>query len=197
MKNSILFLKSRIFFKQILWAMITLLILVIICMQWLSGNTNHGDYIVVPDLAKKDLIEVANLLQDKSLRFQVIDSANYRGDFPRNSVISQKPAAGSQVKANKKIYLQLNASGYSNISLPQLIQVTQRNATSKLQAVGLKVAKITYIDALGKDMVYGVKYRDKWINAGYKLPKMSEIELICGNGTRPNLDSTNVIIEFP
>lgn len=192
MKNSILFLKSRFFLKQILGALLVLFLLVVISMQMLAWTTEHGNYIVVPDLSKKDLNEVANILAAQSLRFQVIDSANFRSDFPKKVVISQKPLAGSEVKANKKIYLQVNPSGYANISLPELVQVTQRNATSKLQAVGLKVEKVTYIDALGKNMVYGVKYHNKLIKPGFKLPKMSAIELICGNGNRPYNDAPNL-----
>ncbi len=197
MKNSILFLKSRIFFKQIVLASLLLVVLVIGSMQWLSWSTKHGEQITVPDLTKKELPEVQQLLASQSLRFQVIDSANYRADFPANSVISQKPSAGSMVKANKKIYLQLNPSGYSDISLPELIQVTQRNATSKLQAVGLRVGKVTYIDALGKDMVYGIKFRNKLVKQGFKLPKMSEVELICGNGVRPQDGNPNLYKDLP
>ena len=197
MKNSILFLKSRIFFKQIIIASLVLVLLVILSMQMLSWTTNHGKNIVVPDLSKLSLSEAENILEGQSLRFQVIDSANFRGDFPKNSVISQKPAAGSLVKINKKIYLQLNPSGYSDISLPELVQVTQRNATSKLQAVGLVVSKITYIDALGKDMVYGVRYGNKLVKAGFKLPKMSGVELICGNGTRPEDGTPKLYKDLP
>ena len=197
MKNSILFLKSRFFLKQIFGALLVLLIIVVISMQMLAWTTAHGDYIVVPDLSKKEIAEVAHILAAQSLRFQVIDSANFRSDFPKNAVISQKPLPGSEVKANKKIYLQLNPSGYANISLPELVQVTQRNATSKLQAVGLKIEKVTYIDALGKNMVYGVKYQNKLIKPGFKLPKMSEIELICGNGNRPENGTPNVNQTLP
>lgn len=186
MKNSILFLKSRIFFKQILRAVGIVILLIVVALQWLAWNTKHGETIVVPDLTGKHLEEVSALLAQQSLRFQVIDSASFNANFPKKSVIRQKPLAGSQVKANKKIYLQLNPSGYGVISLPELIQVTQRNAASKLQAVGLLVSKVSYIDALGKDMVYGVKYKGELVVSGFKLPKMSEVELICGNGIRPS-----------
>ena len=55
-----------------------------------------------------------------------------------------------------------------------------------LKAVGLDVQRVTYIDELGKDMVYYIKYKGKNINPGQKLPKTSKIELVCGNGTIPN-----------
>jgi hypothetical protein len=54
-----------------------------------------------------------------------------------------------------------------------------------LRAVGLDVERVTYIDELGKDMVYRIKFRGKYISPGDRLPKTSKIELICGNGTIP------------
>ena len=51
-----------------------------------------------------------------------------------------------------------------------------------LRAVGLDVGSITYIDELGKDMVYRIRYKGKAIAPGYKLPKTSKIDLICGSG---------------
>ena len=70
--------------------------------------------------------------------------------------------------------------------MPKVIQVTQRNAASMLRAVGLDVQRVTYIDELGKDMVYYIKFRGKRINEGDKLPKTSKIELVCGNGNVPD-----------
>ena len=54
-----------------------------------------------------------------------------------------------------------------------------------LRAVGLDVQGVTYIDELGKDMVYYIKHKGQNINPGDKLPKTSKVELICGNGTIP------------
>ena len=64
--------------------------------------------------------------------------------------------------------------------------MTKRNATSRLRAVGLEVQRVTYIEELGKDMVYRMKYKGKYIKPGDKLPKTSKIELVCGNGKIPD-----------
>jgi beta-lactam-binding protein with PASTA domain len=72
------------------------------------------------------------------------------------------------------------------VTVPNIIQVTQRNATSMLRAVGLDVQRTTYIDQLGKDMVYYIKHKGKQIKPGDKLPKTSKIELVCGNGSIPD-----------
>ena len=118
------------------------------------------------------------------LRYEVLDSANFNPDYPRFSIIDQNPPAGNKVKRNRKIYLTVNPSGYKKVTVPNIEQVTKRNATSMLRAVGLDVQRTTYIDELGKDMVYYIKFKGKRIKPGDKIPKTSKVELVCGNGNR-------------
>jgi len=126
-----------------------------------------------------------DVLALKDLRYEVVDSANFDPQYPRFSIIEQNPPAGSKVKKNRKIYVTVNPSGYKKVSVPDIIQVTRRNATSMLRAVGLDVDKVTYIDELGKDMVYRIRFEGKYIKPGDKLARTSSIELVCGNGTVP------------
>jgi beta-lactam-binding protein with PASTA domain len=116
----------------------------------------------------------------------VVDSADFNPDYPRFSVIEQNPKAGNKVKENRKIYVTVNPSGYKKVTVPNIIQVTQRNAASMLKAVGLEVGRVSYIDELGKDMVYYIRHNGKTIKPGDRLPKTSKIELVCGNGDIPD-----------
>jgi beta-lactam-binding protein with PASTA domain len=127
-------------------------------------------------------MDMRTAIEEAGLRYEVLDSANYSPNYPRFSIIEQNPKAGNKVKENRKIYFTVNPSGYKKVTLPNIIQVTQRNASSMLRAVGLDVQRVTYIDELGEDMVYYIKHKGKIISPGDKLPKTSKIELICGNG---------------
>lgn len=185
MRNFILFLKSRTFLINLGLAVAVLIFLAFLAMQWLESSTHHGEFVRVPDLAKMSVPDMRKTLEEAGLRYEVVDSANYDPDFPRFSIKEQDPLAGSQVKVNRKIYVTVNPSGYKKVTIPEIIQVTQRNAASMLRAVGLDIDKVTYIDELGKDMVYHIKFQGRYINPGDKLPKTSRIELVCGNGTIP------------
>lgn len=185
MRNFILFLKSRTFLINLGLAVAVLIFLAFLAMQWLESSTHHGEFVRVPDLAKMSVPDMRRTLEEAGLRYEVVDSANYDPDFPRFSIKEQDPLAGSQVKVNRKIYVTVNPSGYKKVTIPEIIQVTQRNAASMLRAVGLDIDKVTYIDELGKDMVYHIKFQGRYINPGDKLPKTSRIELVCGNGTIP------------
>jgi len=185
MRNFFKFLGSRSFLVQLGLAALLTAVLVFLALQWLKQSTHHGEFVEVPDLSRMTVTQMRDVLDASDLRFEVVDSANYNPDYPRFSIIEQDPPAGNQVKQNRKIYVTVNPSGYKKVTVPDIIQVTRRNATAMLRAVGLDVDEVTYIDELGKDMVYRIRYQGKYVNPGDKLPKTSRIELVCGNGTVP------------
>jgi beta-lactam-binding protein with PASTA domain len=185
MRNFFKFLGSRSFLVQLGLAALLTAVLVFLALQWLKQSTHHGEFVEVPDLSRMTVTQMRDVLDESDLRFEVVDSANYNPDYPRFSIIEQDPPAGNQVKQNRKIYVTVNPSGYKKVTVPDIIQVTRRNATAMLRAVGLEVDEVTYIDELGKDMVYRIRYQGKYVNPGDKLPKTSRIELVCGNGTVP------------
>ncbi|MDF4223444.1 PASTA domain-containing protein [Maribacter huludaoensis] len=183
MRNFFNFLKSKTFFIQLGLAVLVLIITIFLVLRYLNSTTNHGEFVEVPDFSKKSVMDMRKSIEEAGLRYEVLDSANYNPDYPRFSIIEQNPSAGSKVKENRKIYFTVNPSGYKKVTVPKIIQVTKRNASSMLKAVGLDVQRVTYVDELGKDMVYRIKYKGKDIKPGDKLPKTSKIELVCGNGS--------------
>lgn len=185
MRHFFEFLRSKVFLIQLALALVVLVALCFLVLGWLKSTTGHGEFVEVPDFSKMSVMEMRKTAEGAGLRYEVLDSTNYNPDYPRFSILEQDPPAGSKVKANRKIYFTVNPSGYKKVTVPNVIQVTQRNATAMLRAVGLDVQRVTYIDELGKDMVYNMKYKGKYIKPGDKLPKTSKIELICGNGNIP------------
>jgi len=185
MRNFLDFLRSRTFLIQLGLAILVLITISLITLRWLKSSTNHGEFVEVPDFSKMSVMEMRTSAENAGLRYEVLDSTDYNPEFPRFSILEQDPPAGTKVKENRKIYFTVNPSGYKEVTIPKIIQVTRRNATSMLRAVGLDVQQVTYIDELGKDMVYYIKHKGKEMNPGDKLPKTSKVELICGNGTIP------------
>ena len=179
------FLKSKTFLKQIIIAVVGLLAFIFFLQWWLGYTTNHKQKIQVPDLHKKSLAEVNKILSELDLQAEVIDSASYNPSYPKKSVIEQNPEKGSFVKEKRKIYLTLNPSKYRDISIPDLNGKTQRQATTHLKSIGFKVGtNFTYVPDIGKNVVRGLKYRNKQVGLGDKLPKNTTIDLILGDGSR-------------
>lgn len=191
MRTFLKFLCSRTFFINLGIASVLSVLLVFLSLGLLRVFTRHGTSIEVPDLSRMSSKEMERTLKGAGLRYRILDSAVYVPDCPGRSIIDQSPAAGEKVKAGRKIYLSINRSGYKKVAIPKIIQVTRRNAASMLRAVGLEVGGVTYEYGIGKDMVYRIRYKGEYVSPGDRLPKTSEIELVCGNGKVPESSVTS------
>lgn len=177
------FIKSKTFLKQLLLAIIGMVLFVFGVMKWLDITTNHDQKIEVPSLEKMSLQDVENTLEDLDLNFVIIDSVSYNPNFPPKSVIEQSPEAGNFVKENRKIYLTLNPSGYKNVEIPILYGKTKRQATAQLLAIGFRISsKEILVSDIAKDVVRGLKFKGKDLKEGDKIPKNSMITLMLGDG---------------
>ena len=178
------FLTSKVFFKQLALAIVVVIVLSFFVLKWLNITTNHGEFVVVPNLKGKSIETVKIELDDLDLTMKIQDSANFNPNYPKYSVIEQNPLAGAQVKENRKIYLILNPSGYRKVEVPNILKRTFRQAKPQLQALEFKIGDISYIDNIGKDVVLGMKHNGKTLKPGTMLPLTSTIDLVLGNGNR-------------
>jgi beta-lactam-binding protein with PASTA domain len=177
------FLTTKTFLKQLLFAVLALIILTFIILWWLRATTNHGQKIEVPDLSKMQLDKVEDRLDELDLTFEILDSANYNPDFPKFSVIEQIPKAGKFVKEDRKIYLYLNPSGYRKILVPEVVGKTRRQAEPTLMAMGFVIGKVSYRPYIAKDEVLELRYQGTKLEPGTELQKTAVIDLILGDGS--------------
>ena len=146
--------------------------------------TKHNRYIEVPNLSGLSIDDANKLLKKKKLKSEVLDSSKYFSEIPVNSILSQIPDAGEFVKKKRKIYLNVNPSDYQKVSIPNIIQITKRNAESILNALGFEVSGFQYVDNIGKNMVLEVLYNGEKMNVGDAIARGSKLELILGNGKK-------------
>lgn len=176
------FIKTKTFFLQVFYALCILLAVILGFMYWLDFTTNHGQEITVPDLARMTTVQAEEKLDELELEYVVLDTVDFRKDFPKYSIVEQDPAAGSKVKQERKIYLKLNSGGFTSVKMPDLIEKTLRQAEPSLKAVGLEIGKLEYVPYLGKDMVLKMKLDGKELKPGDKVMKSSKIDLVLGDG---------------
>ena len=180
--NFIKYIFSKYFFKQLFKAIVLTLFFVLVLYFYLNITTNHNKYINVPELKGVNLNKAKVILEENNLSYIILDSALYNPDYPKFSVLEQLPKSNSQVKKNRKIYLTLNPSNYGKVSIPDIIQITQRSANSSLLASGLEIGDVSYENNIGKDMVLEILFNGNKLNIGDMVPKKSKIDLILGNG---------------
>ena len=176
------YLFNKAFLKQLLVAILGLIILMFLVLWWLRSTTNHNQKIEVPELAKLSLDKVEDRLDELDLRYEILDSANYNPEYPKYSVIEQIPKAGKFVKENRKIYLTLNPSGYRKIAVPAVVGKTGRQAEPTLLAMGFKIGKVSTRPHIS-DHVLEMRYNGEKLVPGTEIPKTSVIDLIVGDGS--------------
>jgi beta-lactam-binding protein with PASTA domain len=176
------YLTSRIFFGQVLAALAIIAVIGYLFMHWLTFTTDHGHEITVPDLRKLTEEQVEDKLDELDLDYELLDSVDFRGDYPKYSVVEQDPMPGTKVKVGRKVYIKINSSGFSSVRIPDLIDKTYREAVPTLKALGLEEGTITYVPNLGKDMVLEMRYKGRNLKVGDRVLKASKIDLVLGDG---------------
>ncbi|MBT0606556.1 PASTA domain-containing protein [Aequorivita echinoideorum] len=190
------FLFTKTFLKQVIIAFLAIIVIAFLILWWLRASTNHNERIEVPNLAKMTLDKVAEKLEDMDLRYEILDSANYNPDFPKFSVIEQIPKAGKFVKEDRKIYLNLNPSGYRKIEVPDVLGRTRRQAEPTLLAMGFEIGKISYRPHIS-DNVLELRYKGEKLEPGTPLQKTSVIDLIVGDQSLNRIQSEENYDENP
>jgi len=176
--------KSKSPTKQIFLMVSIVIFVFFLVYNSLMIYTKHNKYIEVPNLLGLNLDEAINILKKNKLKYEVLDSSKFFVEIPNYSIISQIPLESELVKKNRKIYLNVNPRNFQKVSLPNVIQITKRNAESILTALGFQVLEYNYVDDIGKDMVLDVLYDGEKIVPGQKIPMNSGLSLILGNGKR-------------
>lgn len=190
MQGMIEFLKSKIFIVQLLLATIFLTLLFVFTYQWLNAYTRHGETVTVPNLKNMKISQLSNFLKDRNLTFKVADSSVFIIDKPAGIVIEQDPVPNSHVKENRTIYVTITRTVPPQVHLPNLIDVSQRQAEAILASYGLKTGSYTYQLDLAKNAVLAISMNGIILKPGDQVPKGSTIDLVLGDG----IGNTNVII---
>lgn len=159
---------------------------VIVALSWITlfcvdFYTHHGEAEVVPDLRGSTIEEAQVILASKGLRVQVIDSVYVRGK-KLGTIIEQNPSPNSNIKTNRPIYVKINSRFVRQVSLPELSDVSYRQADAMLQSIGLSVGSVEYAPSEYKDLVIQVKFHGRVVLPGTRVPEGSAVVLVVGSG---------------
>jgi beta-lactam-binding protein with PASTA domain len=181
MKSVISYFNRHLILKNIIYAVLITVLVILMLFSWLRISTRHGEAFSVPDLSGYTIAELKPLLEEKKLRWEIFDSV-YSNEHERGTVVEQHPEPGFKVKKNRKIYLTMNAMNPEKVMMPNLVNLTIRQAQSRLESFGLKIGKITYEPDLGINVVLAQKYQGRPLKEGDTIVKGSFIDLVLGRG---------------
>jgi eukaryotic-like serine/threonine-protein kinase len=181
----------RFIFSKAFWInAVIAAVLVFFAAKWMLGYldkyTLHGETTEVPDFTGKKIEDLDDFISGSKIQYIIIDSV-YKTDKPRGTVIDQDPLPGSQVKEGRKIYLTVNAKLPLRVSLPDMTDVTLRQATAILEYYGLKVGNKKYIPDQCFNCVLRMEIRGHRADAGTLVEKNTTVDLVLGQGQSSEL----------
>jgi beta-lactam-binding protein with PASTA domain len=158
---------------------------------WLDFQTEHGITVETPNLTGLKLKELQAMADTLEVELVVVDSL-YSDDFPRGTVADQDPKPGSSVKRGRKIYLTVNAMLPKQVVVPDVKNLSLRQAKAVLESVGLKLGGLEYQPDIAKNAVLQQKIRGKVVKKGTLAFSGTVVDLVLGDG----LSNTRVLIPY-
>lgn len=196
-KKLIRYIEERIVLRNIVLAFLILFFGTTIIMQILKIYTRHNHDLTVPDFTGFTRSEAIETARQRDLRIEVFDSV-FLADFEKGTVVEQHPRAGFKVKKNRKIFLTMNAINPEKVAMPDLVDLTFRQAGAKLESFGLKVGRISYEPNMGINIVLAQRINGHEVSPGDSVTKGAHVDLVLGKGLSdeqaaiPNLVGLNL-----
>jgi len=175
------FIKSRVFLRHFLISLVVTAVLLFAVFQILAVYTFHGREVTVPDYVGLTLTELKSSATYSDFEFVVIDSV-YDPQKEKGTIVTQDPLPKSKVKQHRKLYLTVIASVPEKVSMPDLKDLTQRQAIATLQTYGLQIGRMEYVPDIGTNAVLKQMYKGREVNPGTMLEKGATIDLVLGMG---------------
>ena len=175
------FFVSKDFFKNLGLAIAIAIIILFATLLWLSIFTRHGQSRPVPDLYGLTIEEAEKTVKNNRMRFDVVDSV-YTNIVPRGCVVEQNPVAGFGVKKNRRITVTINAFNPEMVEMPDLLELSKRQAIALIESSGLELGKLNYKPDLSVDYVLEQLYHGRSVEPGDSIQKGSVIDLVLGKG---------------
>lgn len=158
---------------------------------WLDDYTEHGITIETPDFSGVPINELEAFSDTLDVEWIIVDSL-YTDEYPKGTVAEQEPKAGYQVKRGRKVYLTVNAISPKKVTVPNVRNLSLRQAKAVLESVGLKLGELVYKPDIAKNAVLDQKINDRSVEEGEFAVIGTVVDLVLGDG----LSNTRVPIPY-
>ena len=172
--------------RNLLIAFAVLVALIVGAMIFLNVATQHNKELIVPDLANMTVEEAHAVATASGMRVDVTDSAFVKR-MKMGAVYRQNPAPGSKVKEGRRIALMINAVNPRQITMPDLIGYSTRQAKAELLSRGLVLGKLIYVQDMATNNVLRQLHNNLEIEPGAMVDSEAVIDLVVGLNSRDNV----------
>ncbi len=146
--------------------------------------TRHGDGIMVPNVGNMSAEEAMVILEDAGFEPEISDSIEppeTHMDKEEYWVMKQYPAPFTRVKPHRLIAITVQQLKPTPKELPNLIDLSEAEAASRLANSGLTLGQIITKPDFA-NVVLGARYQGKQVQPGDKLPPNAPVDIIIGSG---------------
>ena len=175
------FLLDKKFYLHLGLSVVVSILLLFIAFNLLKVYTHHGRTYSVPNLVGMTMEQIHAQDLDATFGFNITDSI-YDDNLKPGTVALQDPSPGSKAKQGRNIYITTVALAPEQTQMPNLEDLTVRQAVSSLRASGLKIRLLKYIPHRAENAVLGQYFNGDTIRAGDKIFKGSKVDLLVGLG---------------
>jgi beta-lactam-binding protein with PASTA domain len=190
--NKIIDFFKKPLIKHMLLGLASFLLLIIIISIILRFYTRHGEAHELADFTGMTIEQIENSEDASKFEIMVIDSI-FVPNKPKGSVHLQDPPAGSLVKSGRKIYVTTVAFGMPKVAMPDLSDLSLRQATNTLQNIGLTVGDVVYKPSKFHNVVYEQIYKGRLIRPGTEIDQGSKITLVVGrDASKEDTETQNI-----
>ncbi len=170
---------SRIILIQIIIAAGILFLLIFITLKGLEIYTHHGQSNPVPDFRGMNQSEADKVARHHQMRIEVTDSV-FIETAGAGTIVDQIPPPGHGVKENRTIFVSINSSQPEMVILPQLTDISYRQAQVLIENSGLEVGDISFRPSEYHNLVLEVQKDAMRVRSGQKIPKGSRLDIVLG-----------------
>lgn len=160
-------------------AIVVALVLLIIGVRWMKHYTLHGNEVTIPRITGMTEEEAQIVLRSSDM-FMVIVDSTFSNKAPLGTIVEQTPPAFSHAKPGRPVYVVMNARTKRMIPLPDLRDVSYRQAEATLRAIGLKVGEVLYEPSLYPDNVLDIRDGENSLEEGTRLEEGTSVTLVIG-----------------
>ena len=176
------FLLKKKFYIHLGISVVVSLFLLLVAIMLLKGYTRHGEAFVVPDLEGQMYNDLGHIEGTNVFTYKVTDSV-YDNSLMPGSIIKQNPSPGSRAKEGRTIYLTIVSYTPKMSIMPDLKDLTVRQAVTTLRTSGIKIRKLVFVPHIAGNSVLGQYYEGDTLLSGTEILEGSEIDLVAGLGS--------------
>jgi beta-lactam-binding protein with PASTA domain len=174
------FLKQKKFYINLLAIILLSFFILWLSIRLLNVYTRHGKVHELPDFTGMTTEEIEKSF-GKDYHFILIDSVYSKTEAP-GTIVQQDPLPKAKVKYGRNVYYIIVAKMPEKTRMPNLNNLSLRQALVLLESNGLQVESLKYVDHFARNAICEQRYENSIIKPGTEINKGSKIMLYVGLG---------------